>query len=131
MVEIELKDRLLAGRCFHFNENWVYTMVRKKIFIQYLLVVLITFLFVPACSGTSKMENAPSKAVCRSIVDSKCVKCHYKTRICNALGTKSIRKWKQTVKFMIRLGADLTEDEINKVIDCLSSLPEGSDAVCQ
>jgi hypothetical protein len=32
---------------------------------------------------------------------------------------------------MIKQGAQLTEDEQNKVIACLSSLPKGSGVVCQ
>ena len=96
-----------------------------------LFLVLITFMFMAACSGTDASVDAPSDTVCSAIVDANCVKCHYKTRICNALGTKSVRKWKQTIKFMIRLGAVLTEDEQNKVVVCLSSLPAGSDVVCR
>ncbi|MGB6289913.1 MAG: hypothetical protein WBD61_03465 [Desulfobulbales bacterium] len=88
-------------------------------------------LFMAACSGTADIGEAPSAAVCKSIVDVKCVQCHYKTRICDALGTKSVGKWKQSIKFMIKQGAQLTEDEQNKVVACLSSLPRGSEVVCE
>jgi hypothetical protein len=73
------------------------------------------------------MLNTP---VCSSIINAKCIRCHYKTRICDALGTKSVRKWKKTITFMVRRGAELTEDEQNKVVACLSSLPQGSQVVC-
>ena len=99
--------------------------------VLYLLLVLITCVLVSACSGTTEMGEAPSDAVCSAIVDAKCVRCHYKTRICDALGTKSAGNWKRTIKFMVKQGAQLTEDEKNKIIACLAALPKGSDVVCK
>jgi hypothetical protein len=106
-------------------------MVRTKKSKLYLFLLLVTFALVSACSATPETGEAPSEAVCSAIIDAKCVRCHYKTRICGALGTKSSRQWKKTLKFMIKQGAQLTEDEKNKVIACLSSLPEGSNVVCK
>ena len=88
-------------------------------------------LFMAACSGTADIGPPPPETVCVSLVNAKCVKCHYKTRICDALGSKSVGQWKSSIKFMIKQGAQLTEDEQNKVIACLSSLPKGSGVVCQ
>lgn len=87
--------------------------------------------FMAACSGAVEIGEAPSDAVCSSIINAKCVRCHYKTRICDALGTKSVNNWKRTIKFMQKQGAQLTDDEIGKVIACLSSLPKGSDIACK
>ena len=106
-------------------------MGRMKKSILYLFLVSTVFLLVSACSGTTGMVEPPSEAVCSAIVEAKCVQCHYKTRICDALGTKSASKWKKSIKYMIKQGAQLTEDEQNKLIACLSSLPAGSDVVCQ
>lgn len=88
-------------------------------------------LLVTACSGTAEIGEAPSENVCSAIINAKCIKCHYMTRICDALGTKSVGSWKRSIKFMIKQGAQLTQDEENKVIACLSSLPKGSDVVCK
>ena len=96
----------------------------------YLFVISTSLLLVAACSGTSEIGAAPPDAVCSSIINVKCVKCHYKTRICDALGTKSEGNWQRTIKFMMKQGAELTQDEQNKVIACLSSLPKGSGVVC-
>ncbi len=82
-----------------------------------------------ALAGKPQPEPTP-EAVCSSIINAKCIRCHYKTRICNALGTKSVRKWEKSIRFMVRQGAELTEDEENKVVECLSSLPRGSQVVC-
>ena len=96
-----------------------------------IFLMLILFLLISSCSGTTKLEAPPSEAVCSAIVETKCVRCHYKTRICDALGTKSVRKWEKTLKFMIKQGAELSEDEQSKVLACLSSLPKGSAVVCK
>jgi hypothetical protein len=97
----------------------------------YLSMAVTVSLFMAACGGTADIGPPPPDTVCVSLVNAKCVKCHYKTRICDALGTKSVAQWKRSIKFMIKQGAQLTEDEQNKVIACLSSLPEGSGIVCQ
>ena len=106
-------------------------MGRKRKYIQYLLLLMITFTPLLACSGTKEVGESPSVEVCGSIVDAKCVRCHYKTRICNALGEKSVSEWKRTIKFMMKQGAGLTEDEQKKVVTCLSSLQAGSDIICK
>ena len=98
---------------------------------MYLFIATVVFAFVAACSGTAEIGEVPAEAVCISLVDAKCVKCHYKTRICDALGTKSVGKWKQSIKFMIKQGAELSADEQVKVIACLSSLPKGADIICK
>jgi hypothetical protein len=97
----------------------------------YICTATAVFMFMAACSGTGEIGEAPPDAVCSSLVNEKCVRCHYKTRICDALGTKSVRDWKRSINFMLKQGAQLNEDEQNKVIACLSSLPRGSAVVCQ
>ena len=108
--------------------NIMKTIIKSAI---YLFLAITVFVLVAACSGAAEIGEAPTDAVCSSIVNAKCIKCHYKTRICDALGTKSVRNWKRTMKFMLKQGAQLTGDEQNKVIACLSSLPKGSDVVCE
>ncbi len=97
----------------------------------YLFLAISLFILMTACSPKAEMGEPPPDAVCSAIVNTKCVRCHYKTRICDTLGTKSISQWKRSIKFMIKQGAELTEDEENKVIACLSALPPGSAVVCE
>ena len=97
-------------------------------------IIIIGISLVLLTAGTAladkpQPEPAP-EAVCSSMINAKCIRCHYKTRICDALGTKSVRQWKKSITFMVRQGAELTEDEQNKVVACLSSLPQGSQVVC-
>lgn len=95
------------------------------------IFLLLTGMLPAACSSPEVPVNAPPASVCSSIIDTKCVRCHYTTRICDALGTKSAAKWRKTVNFMMKQGAGLTEDEQQKVIACLVSMPAGSDIVCK
>jgi hypothetical protein len=97
----------------------------------YVFVTGAVLMFLTSCSGTPEIGTPPPDSVCSSIVNDKCTKCHYKTRICEALGKKSPGKWVKTINIMVKNGAQLTEDEKNKVIACLSSLPEGSTVICQ
>ena len=98
-------------------------------------IIIIGISLVLLTAGTAlagKPQPEPTlEAVCSSIINAKCIRCHYKTRICSALGTKSVRKWNQSIKYMIKQGAELTTDEQNKLVACLSSLPRGSEIVCQ
>ena len=99
--------------------------------VVYFFAALLVFFFMTACSGTPQITETPTDEVCSSIINAKCVRCHYKTRICDALGTKSVREWTRSINFMIKQGAELSDDEKNKVIACLSSLPKGSEIVCK
>lgn len=106
----------------------------KDIFIRslhYFPGILAAAVLLVSCSTSPDLGEPPPDSVCSSIVDSRCTRCHYKTRICDALGTKSVRQWHKTIKFMIKQGAQLNEDEQIKVIACLSSLPAGSEVVCR
>ena len=102
-----------------------------KSFVISLLAPGVFFLLMTACSGSADIGEVPSAADCSALVNARCVRCHYKTRICDALGTKSVANWKRSIKFMIKQGAELTEDEQQKIVACLSSLPKGSDVVCK
>ena len=68
---------------------------------------------------------------CAELINSRCLGCHYKSRICQTLGKKRKWEWKSTVKNMIRLGAKLSAAETRTIIDCLSSAPAGADFVCK
>ena len=107
-------------------------MKEIKLLRTFLFVAVAGLFIITACGPTQDVSvEVPSDAACGAIIDAKCVKCHYKTRICEALGTKSVRSWKKSIKFMVKQGAVLTEEEQSKVVACLSSLPAGSDLVCK
>jgi len=101
----------------------------KRILAIGVSLVLFTAGTALALEPQPEPEVSP-EAVCSSMINVKCTRCHYKTRICNALGTKSDDKWNETIALMVSRGAELTSVEQNNVVTCLSSLPEGSQVVC-
>ena len=101
----------------------------KNIFVITISLVLLTAGTALAVEPQPQSEPTP-EALCSSMINAKCIRCHYKTRICNALGTKSDDKWNETIALMVSRGAELTSVEQNNVVTCLSSLPEGSQVVC-
>ncbi len=113
-------------------------MSQNKLPITIIVFIVSVFLYA-ACSGSSEEGGQSTGTVggqststdCQAIIDVKCVKCHYKTRICDALGTKSKRKWKRTIKFMVKQGAQLSKEEQVLVVDCLSTMAKASDIVCK
>lgn len=68
---------------------------------------------------------------CAELISNRCQGCHYKSRVCQALGKKSKWKWKRSVSNMVRYGAKLSGAEQKIVIECLSSAPVGADYVCK
>ena len=58
---------------------------------------------------------------CGSLITGRCEGCHYKTRICQALGKKSRSRWKRTVKAMVKKGAILSGKEQKILVRCLSN----------
>ena len=106
-----------------------------------LFAILVSVFLYAACGGSSEVEVAPVSSKvevaasaggdCQTTINAKCVKCHYKTRICDALGTKSKRKWKRTIKFMVKQGAQLSKEEQVLMVECLNAMPKGSEVVCK
>ena len=105
-------------------------MSYRKVTITVLAIIGSVFLYA-ACGSSSEVGGGSVDADCQSIIANKCVQCHYKTRICDALGTKSKRKWKRTIKFMVKQGAILSKAEQATVTECLSTMPKGSEMVCK
>jgi len=106
-------------------------MSRNKLGITIFALLVSVFLYA-ACGDSSEVVVATStNGDCQTTINAKCVKCHYKTRICDALGTKSKRKWKRTIKFMVKQGAQLSKEEQALVVECLNTMPKGSETVCK
>ncbi len=68
---------------------------------------------------------------CSEMLEQNCTSCHYKSRICQKVGKKTKRAWKNTTKRMIRYGLKLDKSELNKITDCLVALEENPGQFCQ
>lgn len=93
----------------------------------------LIFLNVAAALTFAFLLNAvPLQASqeCTEKLEKNCTSCHYKNRICNKIGEKNKRSWKNTTKRMIRYGLKLSKSEISEIVDCLVSLENSPDKFC-
>ena len=80
--------------------------------------VIISFiasiLFVP-------ISVAGAEQSCGTLMEGRCLSCHFETRICQKLRkNKGRRSWKRTIKSMVRHGAELTVDEQKHLAQCFA-----------
>ncbi len=90
---------------------------RKNFCVTFLLAaVFIGGLFSFSPTSPALAEAAAS---CKSLMENKCLDCHFETRICRKIKkNKGTRSWKRTIKSMIRHGADVNSDEQKALISC-------------
>ena len=86
---------------------------------------VLAFFMVPCGLALASHEQQ-----CRHIVDTRCIDCHYKSRICQVQGEKSEWEWKSTIKRMKKLGSKITYDEAIFLADCLLKLEKDSKVIC-
>ena len=86
-----------------------------------------------ALAGAFLFTSAPLLAGqdCVEMLEQNCTSCHYKSRICDKVGKKNRRSWKNTTKRMIRYGLKIDKSEVSKITDCLVSLEENSEKFCE
>lgn len=68
---------------------------------------------------------------CAAKILANCTSCHYQTRICEKLATKSKKEWKATLKRMLRYGLVLDETGQDGMLECLASLKKDSGKLCR
>ncbi len=93
--------------------------------------ILVLSALVLPLQAVSLGVNASAADSCETILDTKCTRCHYLTRVCQMLGKKSKRSWRRTIDNMVRRGTDLTSEERNVLLECLSSASPGDDRICK
>ena len=86
-----------------------------------------------AFAGALLFVSAPLLAGqdCCEMLEQNCISCHYNTRICEKVGTKNRRSWKNTTKRMIRYGLKIDKAELAKITDCLVALEENPGKFCE
>ncbi len=81
----------------------------------------LSILFVPLFFFTAPAfaESVPLSG-CLELLQARCQKCHYLSRVCQKVGEKSERRWAATLKRMVkRRGATLSGEEQEFLRDCL------------
>lgn len=57
--------------------------------------------------------------ICKTLVLTKCIDCHFETRICQKIQkNKGKRSWKRTIKSMVRHGTKLNKEEQKVLVQC-------------
>ena len=97
--------------------------------IFYKTTMPAALLFLSLTAVPIGAEEQP--ATCTELMNERCTVCHYMTRVCQNLGNKSERKWKKTVKTMMRRGAKLNKAEMNTLVDCLAGPAEEAEKTCR
>ena len=78
-------------------------------------MLLATVLLLPGAGQASSGES------CVELLKSRCLSCHYETRICRKLKNKAgKRAWKGTIAAMIRHGAEVSKEEKERLATCLA-----------
>lgn len=67
---------------------------------------------------------------CFALLEQNCTSCHYKNRICEKIGKKNRRSWKNTTKRMLRYGLELDKTGLDEITECLVSLDTASEKFC-
>ncbi|HSR36215.1 MAG TPA: hypothetical protein VLL73_03460 [Desulfurivibrionaceae bacterium] len=95
-------------------------MRRKPLLIAISLAAMLLW------SGTASADQR-----CATLITTRCEQCHYKARICQALGSKSKSEWTRTVKRMQESGAKINQEEAKYLAACLAAAPVGAPHVCK
>jgi len=70
-------------------------------------------------AATPRWGTAAERQSCTQLLLGRCETCHYLSRVCQRLGKKSKRRWRRTLKNMVRYGAILSKAEMKQLADCL------------
>ena len=65
------------------------------------------------------------RVACHTLLQRKCIRCHSFSTSCAKVGA-SERRWQETLESMVKLGADISEQDRRTLAGCLSH-PEGTD----
>ncbi|HIP39334.1 MAG TPA: hypothetical protein EYG88_08160 [Desulfocapsa sulfexigens] len=83
-----------------------------------LVVFFAVYLFFTGAVFASQGESAIG---CAELLQKRCQSCHYLSRVCIKVGKYSKRRWKATLKRMVkRRGATLNKEELKLLTECLA-----------
>nr|MBF0222415.1 hypothetical protein [Desulfobulbaceae bacterium] len=88
---------------------------------------LVYFLVVAGMMTIS--TNSFGAETCGTLLQ-RCGQCHDNERICKSLG-KSEKYWKGIIKYMISNGAEISAEEGDMMVPCLSSKAEDAVKFCK
>ena len=109
----------------------VSILIYPKILCSNQSVHLFFFLGCFAMSQLIYSPIARADESCASLLQSRCLSCHFETRICDKMKKKKGKgSWKRTIKSMIRHGAKLDKGEQKLLIQCLAGRDKAALSLC-
>lgn len=93
----------------------------------------LTTLLLPALFilFSAPLAASAADASCLELVRTHCLICHQETRICQKISkNKGTRAWKNTIKSMVRHGAQVSKKNQKLLADCLSTPDAGIRELC-
>lgn len=88
--------------------------MKRPTHIPAMLPALPLFLLLLAAPASAGQKS------CVELLKSRCLECHYETRICSKLKRRaSTRAWNGTIGAMIRHGAKVNKEERKQLASCL------------
>ena len=101
----------------------------KSISLKTFLWIVLAFLLAGALGAQTQQSSSNDDDKGKSLVQSKCTKCHGLEEVETAYLDKA--SWKETIEFMRTKGAELKDDEatiiVNYLVKTYSSSSSGSD----
>ena len=83
-----------------------------------LCLVVVIMIYSAGFAGA----QTDAKPGCVELLQLRCQECHYLSRVCKEVGERSKRRWKATLKRMVkRRGAEVTKAEQQMLLDCLAA----------
>ena len=84
------------------------------------------------CLVGSVNAKAAEEQECSELLLNRCESCHYLERVCDQIGEKSERRWRSTLKRMVkRRGAQLDDKEQKFLLKCLVTPAPGIIKECK
>ena len=86
------------------------------------LILVVLLILVPPWRGPLPAATTTQRddLDCARLLTQRCETCHYLSRVCQQLGKKSRRRWRRTVRTMVRYGARLSKAEQRRLVGCLT-----------
>ena len=80
-------------------------------------------------SSLSAMQASGTEGQCTQLLNTVCNDCHNTDRVCDSMGGPE-KKWKAILDWMISNGAELEEEEISLLLNCMTEPYEEAKKAC-
>ena len=90
---------------------------------------LVLAIVVGLVSSLGAVQASGTEGQCSQLLNTVCNDCHNTDRVCDAMGG-SEKKWKAILDWMISNGAELEEDEVALLVNCLTEPYEEARKAC-